>query len=54
LSFKPIKREPPCNCKWAVVFEDHSGYLQVMDTIKRQQLAKGGAHLAEILNTIWH
>jgi S1/P1 nuclease len=54
LSFKPIKREPPCNCKWAVVFEDHSGYLQVMDTIKRQQLAKGGAHLAEILNMIWH
>jgi hypothetical protein len=24
-----------------------------MDTIKRRQLAKGGARLAEILNAIW-
>jgi hypothetical protein len=54
LSFVPIKREPPCNCKWAVVFEDHGGYLQAMDAIKRQQLAKGGARLAELLNAIWH
>lgn len=54
LSFVPIKSEPPCNCKWAVVVEDHGGYLQAMDTIKRQQLAKGGARLAELLNTIWH
>ncbi len=53
LSFVPITRQPPCNCKWAVVFEDHAAYLQAMDTIKRRQLAKGGARLAEILNAIW-
>jgi S1/P1 Nuclease len=53
LSFVPIRSVPPCNCKWAVVFEDHSAYLQAMDTIKRQQLAKGGARLAELLNKIW-
>jgi hypothetical protein len=28
-------------------------YLRLMDEIKRKQLAKGGARLAEILNTIW-
>jgi hypothetical protein len=53
LSFAPIKPGPPCNCKWAVVFEDHDAYLRSMDAIKRQQLAKGGARLAELLNKIW-
>ena len=53
VSFVPINSEPPCKCNWAVVFEDHSAYLQAMDTIKRQQLAKGGARLAELLNAIW-
>jgi hypothetical protein len=53
LSFVPIRPTPPCNCKWAVAFEDHGGYLQAMDAIKRQQLAKGGARLAELLNAIW-
>jgi hypothetical protein len=28
-------------------------YLWRMDRIKRQQLAKGGALLAQTLNTIW-
>ncbi len=53
LSFVPIQSVPPCNCKWSVVFEDHSGYLQAMDAIKRQQLAKGGKRLADLLNAIW-
>jgi hypothetical protein len=28
-------------------------YLRQMDEIKRQQLAKGGARLAQLLNAIW-
>lgn len=42
----------PAN-KWSVAFADHAGYLQAMDAIKRRQLAKGGARLAELLNAIW-
>jgi hypothetical protein len=49
----PNKPTASCNCKWAVVFDDHAKYLQSMDAIKRQQLAKGGARLAELLNAIW-
>lgn len=41
------------NDKWSVSFDDHTTYLRSMDAIKRQQLAKGGARLAEILNAIW-
>jgi hypothetical protein len=38
---------------WLVTFEDHTAYLWMMDQIKRNQLAKGGARLAELLNAIW-
>jgi S1/P1 Nuclease len=38
---------------WVVTFDDHDAYLQRMDQIKRKQLAKGGARLAQILNAIW-
>ena len=53
LSFVPVKQAPPCNRNWAVVFENHDAFLRSMDAIKRQQLAKGGARLAELLNKIW-
>jgi hypothetical protein len=43
---------PPSN-PWTVLFEDHVAYLRWQDAIKRKQLAKGGARLAEILNAIW-
>jgi hypothetical protein len=39
--------------QWLVSFEDHTAYLWQTDQIKRRQLAKGGARLALILNTIW-
>jgi S1/P1 Nuclease len=39
--------------KWLARFDDRTDYLHRMDEIKRQQLAKGGARLAEILNAIW-
>jgi hypothetical protein len=38
---------------WNVSFDDHTAYLWLADLVKRKQLAKGGARLAEILNTIW-
>jgi hypothetical protein len=36
-----------------VAFNDHTAYLWLADIIKRRQLAKGGARLAQILNAIW-
>jgi hypothetical protein len=54
LSFKFDPPEPPdTRRQWFVSFDDHTAYLWQMDLIKRRQLAKGGARLAEILNTIW-
>jgi len=54
-AFQGLKFVPQSgsNDKWSVSFDDHTTYLRSMDAIKRQQLAKGGARLAEILNTIW-
>ena len=51
LSFKPTP--PPAKFKWTVTFDNHMDYLQAADAIKRKQLAKGGARLAELLNAIW-
>jgi hypothetical protein len=51
LSFQEVK--PPPNVEWRVAFNDHTAYLWLSDIIKRRQLAKGGARLAQILNAIW-
>jgi hypothetical protein len=51
LTFKLIQTEP--SNTWSVAFDDHVPYLRAQDAIKRRQLAKGGARLAEILNAIW-
>jgi hypothetical protein len=51
LSFQPV--DPAPRQKWSVAFDDATSYRQAADAIKRKQLAKGGARLAEILNTIW-
>ena len=50
-----FKQSTPPDTKlvWLVSFEDHTAYLWQMDQIKRRQLAKGGARLAQILNAIW-
>jgi hypothetical protein len=47
------RTRPPPRPEWNVTFDDHTAYVFRMDQIKRKQLAKGGARLAEILNTIW-
>ena len=55
-AFKDLSFGPKKDGKWPVSFGDHDhhvAYLHRMDEIKRQQLAKAGARLAEILNTIW-
>jgi S1/P1 Nuclease len=51
LSFQQTR--PPPNVQWTVAFNDHTAYLWLADITKRKQLAKGGARLAELLNTIW-
>ena len=51
-TFNP-PQPPSTRIQWLVAFEDHTAYLWLMDQIKRKQLAKGGARLAELLNTIW-
>jgi hypothetical protein len=51
LSFQ--RSQPPPKVEWTVSFDDHTAYLWLADLIKRKQLAKGGARLAEILNAIW-
>lgn len=38
---------------WIVSFTDHDAYVRSSDAIKRRQLAKAGARLAELLNIIW-
>lgn len=38
---------------WSVTFNDRPAYLASQEKIKRQQLAKAGARLAELLNAIW-
>ena len=50
LKFELIRTQPNT---WSVAFDDHVAYLRRQDAIKRQQLAKGGARLAELLNAIW-
>jgi hypothetical protein len=51
-TFNP-PQPPDTRNQWLVTFADHTAYLWEMDQIKRRQLAKAGARLAEILNTIW-
>lgn len=38
---------------WSIVFPDHAAYSRARDDIKRQQMAKAAARLADLLNTIW-
>jgi hypothetical protein len=46
-----FRQTSPSN--WSVVFDDRGAYVAAQDKIKRQQLAKAGARLAELLNAIW-
>jgi S1/P1 Nuclease len=39
--------------KWTISFTDRNAYLRAAEALKRKQLAKAGARLAELLNAIW-
>ncbi|MBP0114930.1 S1/P1 nuclease [Bradyrhizobium vignae] len=43
----------PSGSKWTITFPDRDAYLRQADGVKRRQLAKAGARLAEVLNAIW-
>jgi hypothetical protein len=56
-AFKDLSFGPKADGKWPASYgghDKHMAYLRRMDELKRQQLAKAGARLAEILNTIWN
>ena len=38
---------------WIVSFKDQDSYLKAQDNLKRDQIAKAGARLAQLLNAIW-
>ena len=38
---------------WTVSFENYDVYLKAQDGLKRDQIAKAGARLAQLLNAIW-
>jgi hypothetical protein len=44
---------PPDHKGWDVHFADKQAYEKNAEKIKRAQLAKGGARLAQLLNSIW-
>jgi hypothetical protein len=39
--------------KWSVQFDNKKAYVRTENQLKQQQLAKAGARLAALLNTIW-
>jgi hypothetical protein len=43
----------PNGNRWTISFTDRDAYLRAADALKREQLAKAGARLAELLNAIW-
>lgn len=44
---------PMSNGKWTILFTDHVAYVRAQEAMKLRQMAKAGARLAEIANTIW-
>ena len=52
-AFKDTKLKQTSPGHWSVQFTDADAYSASEDKIKRQQLSKAGARLAELLNRIW-
>lgn len=52
-AFKGLAFTAACKGHWLVHFKNHKTYLTNENKLKRDQLAKGGARLAQLLNTIW-
>jgi hypothetical protein len=52
-AFEGLTFAGACNGRWLVHFRDRQQYLANENSVKEEQLAKGGARLAELLNAIW-
>lgn len=53
-AFSEASFAPNSNGKgWTISFADRDAYFRTTDALKRKQLAKAGARLAELLNAIW-
>jgi S1/P1 Nuclease len=52
-AFAPLKFSAVDNGRWTAQVADKPAYDQEAEKIKRAQLAKGGARLAQVLNSIW-
>ena len=53
-AFKGVSfKKAPCKGQWVAKFANRKTYLKSENAIKQDQLAKGGARLAQLLNTIW-
>lgn len=52
-AFTGVSFTPNGAQRWSIGFDDHAAYLRAADAIKRRQLAKAGARLAELLMAIW-
>ena len=38
---------------WDIIFKDRAAYLTMVGKVQREQIARGGARLAELLKAIW-
>ena len=57
LTFSPVPKDPKrpdALPRWTVTFPNKTAYDENAKEIKRQQLAAGGARLAQLLKAIWH
>jgi hypothetical protein len=52
-AFNGISFTPSCDAHWLVHFANRADYRDKETKLKEEQLAKAGAHLAELLNAIW-
>jgi len=52
-AYKGLSYEKADERRWNIAFEDRDDYFARADELKRDQLAKGGARLAELLKAIW-
>lgn len=52
-AFKGVTFTQACKGSWLAHFANRAAYLKNANQIKEKQLAKGGARLAQLLNTIW-
>jgi len=52
-AFGGLTSSSACGGHWMVQFNDRKDYLKEENKLKKRQLVKGGARLAELLNKIW-